>query len=147
MTDEPLDYAALAELRHQIRRFLVFSEGAARAAGLEPRQHQLLLAVKGLPATERPTIGELAGRLQVRHHSLVELVDRCVAARLVTRRPSAADRREILVHVTARGERVLRRLSIAHQAELGTAGPALARALRTILSPRRAARARRVRHG
>src|ERR1700746_1162097 len=43
------DYQSLAELRYQIRCFLAFSEQAARAAGLEPRQHQLMLGLKGLP--------------------------------------------------------------------------------------------------
>ena len=70
------DYESLAELRHQIRRFLRFSEQAARRAGLEPRQHQLLLGLKGLPKDVRPRIGELADRLQIQHHSTVELVNR-----------------------------------------------------------------------
>jgi len=70
------DYEALAELRYQIRRFLHFSEQASRTAGLEPRQHQLLLALKGLPKDTRPRIGELAERLQIQHHSTVELVNR-----------------------------------------------------------------------
>src|SRR2546427_12571101 len=72
----PTDYESLAELRYQIRRFLHFSEQASRTAGLEPRQHQLLLALKGLPKDTRPRIGELAERLQIQHHSAVELVDR-----------------------------------------------------------------------
>ena len=79
------DYHALAELRHQIRRFLHFSEEAARAAGLEPRQHQLMLALKGLPKGVRPRIGELAERLQIQHHSTVELVNRLASAGFVRR--------------------------------------------------------------
>lgn len=124
-----LDYRALAELRHQIRRFLAFSEREARAAGLEPQQHQLLLAVKGLPAGSRPTIGTLAERLVLRHHTVVGLVDRLVAARLAVRRRDAEDGRTIHVCITPRGERLLRRLSLTHRAELRTAGPALAAAL------------------
>ncbi len=72
------DYYALAEIRYQIRRFLHFSEEAAREAGLVPQQHQLLLALKGLPAGRKATISELAERLQLRHHSTVELIDRLV---------------------------------------------------------------------
>ena len=72
----PVDYKSLAELRHQIRRFLHFSEQAARNLGLEPRQHQLMLAIKGLPDGVRPRIGEFAERLQIQHHSAVELVNR-----------------------------------------------------------------------
>jgi len=128
------DYRALAELRHQIRLFLNFSEREARAAGLEPQHHQLLLALKGLPDGRRPTIGALAERLQLRHHTVVGLVDRLVVAKLVTRKTSDADRREILVRVTARGERTLRGLSLAHRAELQTKGPALVAALEAILS-------------
>jgi DNA-binding MarR family transcriptional regulator len=129
-----LQYRALAELRHQIRRFIVFSEGEARAAGLEPQQHQLLLAVKGLPEGQRPTIRVLAERLQLRHHSVVELIDRLVSHKLVARRRGDVDRREILVDVTPAGERLLRRLSLAHQAELRSAGPELVAALRPLLA-------------
>jgi len=133
------DYRALAELRHRIRCFLTFSEQQARDAGVEPQQHQLLLAVKGLPAGSRPTIGVLAERLQLKHHTVVGLVDRLVASELAERRPSPDDGREIFVHLSARGERVLRKLSLAHRAELSNAGPALVAALDSLLrAPRRA---------
>jgi DNA-binding MarR family transcriptional regulator len=128
-----LDYRALAEFRHQIRLFLMFSEREAREAGIEPQQHQLLLALKGLPEGQRPTIGVLAERLQLRHHTVVGLVDRLVAAKLVGRRASETDGREILVQITAGGERTLRALSLAHHSELRTAGPALVQALEALL--------------
>jgi DNA-binding MarR family transcriptional regulator len=128
-----IDYRLLAELRYQIRRFLTFSEQEARAAGLEPQQHQLLLAVKGLPESERPTVSVLADRLRLRHHTVVGLIDRLVAAKLAVRRPGKTDRREILVHLTARGERILRTLALLHQAELQTAAPALLTALEAIV--------------
>src|SRR5919206_1623843 len=100
--DEPTaaEYRALAELRYQIRRFLRFSEREARRAGLEPRQHQALLALKGLPPDRLPTIGELAERLQVEHHSAVELVGRLVERGLVERTRAAADRRLVLLALT-----------------------------------------------
>lgn len=123
------DYRALAEFRHQLRRFLKFSEDAAQAAGLEPRQHQCLLALKGLPPGVRPTIGALAERLQLRHHSVVGLVDRLVQAGLVTRQPNVEDRREMLVALTPAAERALGRLSLAHRDELRQAAPALRAAL------------------
>ena len=91
------DYESLAELRYQIRRFLHFSEQAAREAGLEPRQHQLMLALKGLPPRTRPRIGELAERLQIQHHSAVELVNRLTAGGYVRRHRGAKDRREVLL--------------------------------------------------
>ena len=72
------EYQALAEFRYELRRFLRFSEQAARAAGFEPRQHQLLLAIKGLPEGKQATISALAERLQIAHHSTVELIDRLV---------------------------------------------------------------------
>jgi DNA-binding MarR family transcriptional regulator len=124
------DYESLAELRFQIRSFLAFSEEAARDAGLEPRQHQLMLALKGLPPRVRPRIGELAERMQIRHHSAVELVDRLAKAGYIRRRRAGGDRREVLLELTSRGERVLRDLSLHHRAELRTAGPALVKALR-----------------
>lgn len=118
---------ALAEFRYQMRRFLRFSERAARAAGLEPRQHQLLLAVKGLPAGRHATVGEIAERLQVRHHSAVELIDRLVARGLVRRRRHRPDRRQVVVRLTARGEAVLRELSLSHLAELRALSKTLGR--------------------
>jgi DNA-binding MarR family transcriptional regulator len=124
------DYEALAELRYQIRRFLSFSEQAARAAGLEPRQHQLMLSLKGLPRGVRPTIGELAERLQIQHHSAVELVNRLAGAGYVRRSRAGDDRREVLLALTSKSERVLRELSLHHRAELRSAGPALVKALR-----------------
>src|SRR5262245_39450189 len=92
------DYEALAEVRYQIRRFLNFSEAAARAAGIEPQQHQLLLAIKGLPAGMAPTIRACAERLQIQHHSAVELVNRTEQQGLVLRQPSAEDRRAVTLH-------------------------------------------------
>jgi DNA-binding MarR family transcriptional regulator len=124
------DYASLAELRYQIRCFLSFSEQAARAAGLEPRQHQLMLGLKGLPKGARPTIGELAERLQIQHHSAVELVNRLVVAGYVRRHRAGGDRREVLLELTLKAEKVLRTLSLHHRAELRSAGPALVDALR-----------------
>lgn len=126
------DYRALAEFRYQIRRFLRFSEQAARDAGLEPQQHQLLLAIKGLPEDTRATIGEMAERLQVQHHSTVELVDRMVKRGYVQRKRGPEDRREVLLQLTAKGERTLRELSAHHQEELRTAGPELLAALKKV---------------
>jgi DNA-binding MarR family transcriptional regulator len=134
MTDERIDYQALAELRYQIRRFLHFSEQAARAAGIEPQQHQLLLAVKGLPEAQRPTIRTLADRMQLQHHSAVELIDRLEKGGLVSRSRSEVDRREVLIQLTAKGERLLRELSLHHQAELRDSGPALSQMLRRLIA-------------
>jgi DNA-binding MarR family transcriptional regulator len=127
------DYEYLAEFRHQIRRFLHFSEHAARYAGLEPRQHQLMLALKGLPANVRPRIAELANRLQIQHHSAVELVNRLQARGLVRRERGKEDRREVLLALMPRGERLLRELSLHHRAELRSQGPALLSALHQVM--------------
>jgi len=124
------DYQILAELRYQIRLFLHFSEEAARTAGLEPRQHQLMLALKGLPKGVRPRIGELAERLQIQHHSTVELVNRLSSGGYVKRRRAGDDRREVLLSLTPKGEKVLRDLSLHHRAELRMQGPALVAALK-----------------
>jgi DNA-binding MarR family transcriptional regulator len=127
------DYESLAELRHQIRRFLHFSEAAARAARVEPRQHQLMLAVKGLPKSVRPRISELAERLQIQHHSAVELVNR-LAARGYIQRTHGLDRREVLLQLTDKGERILRELSLSHREELRMRGPALLRSLNRVMA-------------
>jgi DNA-binding MarR family transcriptional regulator len=128
----PDEYRALAEFRHQVRRFLCFSEEQVRAHGIEPQQHQLLLAIKGLPDGALATIGELAERLQLRHHSTVELVNRLEKHGHVSRELSKQDRRQVIVHLTVSGATVLRKLSLAHHQELETAGPRLARALGAI---------------
>lgn len=122
----------MAEFRYQIRRFLRFSEQAARRAGLEPAQHQLLLAVKAHDG--EPTVGDLAERLQLRHHSVVGLIDRLAESGLVRRNRAEGDRRQVRVRLTPKGEAVLRKLSLDHRAELGSAGCALAVSLQAILA-------------
>jgi DNA-binding MarR family transcriptional regulator len=126
-------YRALAEFRHQIRLFLHFSDEAARHAGIEPQQHQLLLAIKGIPIGTQPTIGRIADRLQIRHHSAVELVDRLTEHGAIAREPNPDDGREVRLRLTPAGERLLRKLSVAHHDELGKAGPALRDALDAVL--------------
>lgn len=134
------EYQALAEIRYRIRVFLAFSEARARAAGMEPGQHQLLLTIRGLPDDQRPTIGAVAERLGVQHHSAVELAGRAERAGLIARRSGTDDRREVILAVTARGERVLDALSREHRAELATSAPALLRALRAAIAGQRKAK-------
>jgi DNA-binding MarR family transcriptional regulator len=130
------EYQALAELRYHIRRFLTFSDAQARAANLEPQQHQLLLVLKALRAAERPTIRTIAERLQVQHNSAVELAQRSVERGLIERRTAKHDRREASLRLTRRGERLLRRLSLAHRDELRSAAPALVSGLEALVGHR-----------
>jgi DNA-binding MarR family transcriptional regulator len=130
------EYVALAEFRRQIRSFLHFSETTASEHGIEPQQHQLLLAVRGLPAGVNPTIRELAQRLFVRHHSAVELINRLEKSGAVARHHGTADRREVWVKLTPSGRAILRKLALAHRAELERSGPELARALKSLLRQR-----------
>jgi len=125
-------YQALAEFRYRLRQFLRRSEEAARSVGLEPQQHQLLLALRGLPPGREPTIGELAERLQIQHHSAVELVDRLERRGLVWRERGERDRRQVYVRLTPEGRRVLEGLAAFHWQELQTIGPALIQALERI---------------
>lgn len=124
------DYRLLAEFRHHLRVFTAFSENAARSAGLAPQQHQALLAIKGFPDGKAPTIGELAERLVIRHHSAVELVDRLVEGHLVMRHFDSEDRRRVELVLTRRAEQVLAQLSVAHRDELRRMAPML----RTLLA-------------
>ncbi len=114
------EYRRLSELRFQIRRFLRFSEDAARSRKLEPQQHQTLLAIKGAPAGEEPTIAFLAKRMQLAHHTMVELVDRVVEKGLAQRKPSTTDRRSTLVQLTPEGSKVLSELSTFTYEQLQT---------------------------
>jgi DNA-binding MarR family transcriptional regulator len=112
------DFEALAQFRFGIRRYLRFSEETVRGAGLTPQQYQLLLALKGFPGREWATIRELADRLQLRHHSVVELIDRAQGQGLVKRGPHPSDGRSVRVLFTLKGERVLGRLAALHRDEL-----------------------------
>lgn len=126
-----IDYEELAELRYQIRRFLHFSETAALEEGIEPRQHQALLAIKAM--REQCSVGALAERLFLRHQSAVGLVDRLVLRKLVTRETGEEDGRQVVVKLTRHGEDILKRLSLTHRQELKESAPALARALRAMI--------------
>jgi DNA-binding MarR family transcriptional regulator len=126
------DYRTLAEFRYQIRRFLAFSEEAARENGLNGQQHQLLLAIKGLPPEIEPTIGVLAERMQLRHHTTVELVDRLCDRGYIKREHGKADRRQVHPRITAAGEKLLRRLTAIHRKELRSSGPILLETLRKL---------------
>ena len=112
------DYQALARFRYALRVFQHFSEDAARAVDLTPAQHQLLLAVRGWVGDGPPTIGEVAERLQLRHHSAVELVQRAAGAGLIETAPDAHDGRRQRLSVTAAGEQKLASLSVLHRDEL-----------------------------
>lgn len=119
------DYRTLAQFRYLLRRFAAFSEEAAVGAGLTAQQHQALLAIKGFPGRDRATVGELAERLGLRHHSAVGLVDRLAARGLVRREVDPADRRQVLIRLTRRAEALLARLSLAHREELRRLAPLL----------------------
>jgi DNA-binding MarR family transcriptional regulator len=112
------DFEQLSEFRYQMRRFERFSEQAAQGEGITPLQYLLLLHIKGYPEREWATIGELAERLQAQHHGVVALVSRCEALKLVKRKVSETDRRQVEVHLLKTGEKLLSRLAELHRAEL-----------------------------
>ena len=112
------DYEAMAQYRYAIRRFLRFSEDAARETGITPQQYQLLLAIKGYPNRDYANITELAERMQLDHHSAVGLIDRSVERGLVRREQDKEDRRQVQVHLTDGGEDMLRQLAHAHREQL-----------------------------
>ena len=124
------DYQALAEFRFHIRRYLDFSDKAAKSAGMEPKQYQLLLALRGLPEDREPTVGTIAGELHLRHHSAVELIDRAERNRLVKRNRSGT---HVSVRLTKRGERMLMDAVEKRLQELRTAGPILVQTLQRLI--------------
>jgi DNA-binding MarR family transcriptional regulator len=128
------DYRTLAEFRYQIRAFLAFSEEAARENGLNGQQHQLLLAIKGLPPDVAPTIGVLAERMKLRHHTTVELVDRLCDRGYIKRETGKSDRRQVHPRITASGEKLLRRLTSIHRKELRSSGPVLLATLQKLIN-------------
>lgn len=129
-----LEYQALANVRFLIRRYLNNTERAARSVGLEPQQYISLLHLRGLPGSVQPTIGSLAERLQIRHHSAVELVDRMERRGLFRRERSKEDQRCVLLRVTPRGERLLNRLVRHRMADLRETAPALVLSLDAVIT-------------
>jgi DNA-binding MarR family transcriptional regulator len=122
----------LAEFRHQLRLFLHFSEGAAAKFDLQPQQHQLLLQIAGRPEGVAPTVGYVAERLGLRHHSVGELSMRCEEAGLILRTQDGNDRRCVLLELTPKGLRTLEALSLDHAQELNELAPQLIRTLTAI---------------
>lgn len=128
-------YETLAAFRYVLRRFIHFSEQAAETVGLTPQQHQAMLAIKGFPGRDCVTVGELAERLQLRHHSAVGLIDRMVAEKLVERELSPEDRRKVLIRLTAAGNKKLEKLSAVHRRQLKHVGPQLSGLLDRLNDP------------
>ena len=135
-----VDYQALAEFRYQIRQFLRFSDRAVEAAGLERQQYQLMLAMKGMPEGLHPRIREIAQQLQIQHHSAVELINRLEAGGYVRREKAVDDRREVLLVLTPKGEKVLAELALHHHEQLQEAAPRLVGALRRVMARKNGAR-------
>jgi DNA-binding MarR family transcriptional regulator len=112
------EFETLSQFRYQLRRFLRFSEQATRRHGITPLQYLLLLHIKGFPGRDWATVGELAERLQAQHHGVVALISRCEAREWVTREQGRTDRREVEVHLTAKGERMVAKMAQLHRDEL-----------------------------
>jgi DNA-binding MarR family transcriptional regulator len=130
------EYRALGELRYRIRRFLQEGDVTAKQAGLEPQQYLLLLAIRGLPAGQEATISTLAERLSLRHHSTVELIDRLEARGCVRRLRGREDRRQVLVTLLPRGEKLLEKVVEQRIIELRNNGRNLVAAITALLEPR-----------
>lgn len=124
-------YEGLARFRLALRRFLAFSEAASREAGVTPSQYQAMLAIRTHRDGTMP-IRDLAAEMLLRHHGAVQLVDRLARAGLAERRPSAVDRRQVLVLLTDKGNRLLEQLASAHAAELLRQEPLLAESVRRL---------------
>jgi DNA-binding MarR family transcriptional regulator len=127
------DYRALAEFRFQLRLFQRVIEQAAREEGIQPQHHQLLLAIKGLPADVAPSIHVLAERMQTAHHSMVELIDRVAKAGYVIRNMDSDDKRKVNIHLTPKAEKLLAKLAIASRKQLGHDNGKLLESLRAVL--------------
>ena len=129
------EYEVLAEFRYSLRRLLHFSENAAEKVGITPQQYQALLAITGFQDREKITIGDLAERLQIQHHSAVGLVNRLEAKNLIHRSPSPKDRRKVFISITRHGLSILERISNTHREELRQLSPQLRLLLGRITKP------------
>ncbi len=126
------EYEMLAAFRFSLRQFLRFSEEAATRQGLTPQQHQAILAIRGFGGETPMTIRDLSVRLALRHQTVVELVDRLSDMGLVRRKRDSADRRRMMLSLTASGQRILDKLSAVHRDELHRIGPELERLLKDL---------------
>jgi DNA-binding MarR family transcriptional regulator len=142
-TLEAAELRALADLRYELRKYLAFAEAEAARAGVEPKQYQLMLALAAMPAGEAATVGALAARLFVKHHSAVGLVDRLEANGLASRQRSASDGRQVIVSLTRAGTKLLGDLSLLHKEELTRIAPSLVTTLENIVGAASARRDRR----
>ncbi len=131
-------FRQLSEMRYQLLKFLHFSQDAAERAAIRPQQHQLLLAIHGIPANEEPSIANVARRMLLKHNSAVELVDRTIELGFLRRTHDPTDHRRILLRLTPEGERLLRSLTEHHLNELQEAGPRLIEALRRVIGAKSA---------
>lgn len=120
------DYELLAKFRYTLRRYLRFSEQAARSQGLTPQQYQALLAIAGFPGRDHIAVGELAEHLQLTHHSAVGLANRIESLGYIQRSPAEDDRRRVLISLTESGRKLLDCVYRMHRRELQSAGPLLA---------------------
>jgi DNA-binding MarR family transcriptional regulator len=127
------EYTALAELRYLIRKFVGQGDAVARAAGLEPQQYLLLLTLRGLPGSEDVSIQALADRLALKHHSMVELIDRLEVHGYVRRSRGRDDRRRVLVSLLPKGEKLLEQVARHRISELRSSGAALVKAISALL--------------
>jgi DNA-binding MarR family transcriptional regulator len=124
LSDE--DYARLLAVRSELRRFERWSSEQAAAHGITAIQHQLLLTIRGLTTRDDelgPTVRQAAEHLLIRHHSAVELIDRCARAGLVERSRDPEDGRVVRLRLAVKGERLLADLSGAHLDELSRLTP------------------------
>ncbi|MBI2678930.1 MAG: MarR family transcriptional regulator [Candidatus Koribacter versatilis] len=133
----------MSEFRHQIRRFVRFSEGVAEGAGVEPQQHLLMLVIRGLPEGMKPSIRGLADRLLLKHHSVVELVDRSERMGLVRRVADKDDRRLVLVELTSKGDRLLQKIFVQNREKLRSQSRELSEALARLTREQKAGGRRR----
>ncbi len=134
---EPLserNFRALGEFRHQIRRFVAERAHAARAAGIDPQQYQVLLILKAWNKDEPPSIGAIADSMLLRHHTVVELLDRMAAKRFIRRQRSRSDRRVVSIAIQPRGEAILKTLAISNRQELAGSLRELLQALESALA-------------
>lgn len=134
-TISKVEYETIAEFRYAIRRFLHFSETAAKKVGMTPQQHQALLAIVGYPGLEKMNISELAERLQLRHNSAVGLINRLEAEKLIIRSPDPKDQRKVFLSLTERGLSILEKLSMVHREELRRLSAQLRPILEQITKP------------
>lgn len=124
----------LIEFWLRVQSFLQARSKIASAAGLRPREYEMLLAVKAIPDAHGANVSVLAERLLLQHHVAASVVKSLASKRLLVAERSRNDRRSLALRLTKEGEDLLRQIVAQSLNRLRTEGPPIRTALKRVIA-------------